>query len=195
MARNFDNETRRVWDRDHRTFTLRGEQFTALEAVRPEALAAYEDRLKAGDQTFTNLIATTDDVLLSLIEGGDYYTEEPGPDVDGPEIPDPDWARPENMDADQPVPTAPMIPGPKVPGPPLKVPVPGSARDRYFAVRALNENPVTLAELQGVIEWLFEVHAVRPTGPSGASSNGAGSTGASSTATSSASASPAEPTV
>lgn len=46
------------------------------------------------------------------------------------------------------------------------------AADRYAAVRKIEDNPVTLQDIQQVIEWMIEVQTGRPTGQSSDSSPG-----------------------
>lgn len=59
------------------------------------------------------------------------------------------------------------------------------AGGRYQRVRANDDDPVDLDTLAKVVEWIFEVHANRPTSPPGDSLSGPGGTGTTSTGISS----------
>lgn len=59
------------------------------------------------------------------------------------------------------------------------------AEARYRAIRAREDDPIALADLQNIVEWLVERQTGRPTGKPGNSSAGRGRTGGRSTADSS----------
>lgn len=61
----------------------------------------------------------------------------------------------------------------------------GAALTKYKAVRAIEDNPVTLQDIQAVIEWMIEAQTGRPTGQPSGSTGGPGSTATPLTAVSS----------
>lgn len=52
----------------------------------------------------------------------------------------------------------------------------GAAEERWRKVRSIEENPVTLQDIQDVIEWMIEAQTGRPTGQPSASTDGPGAT-------------------
>lgn len=61
----------------------------------------------------------------------------------------------------------------------------GDAYQRYLAVRAQDDWPLSIHDMRAVMQWIFEVHTLRPTSPSGNSSSGPAGTGTRSKAASS----------
>lgn len=52
----------------------------------------------------------------------------------------------------------------------------GEAEKRWRKIRAIEDNPVTLQDIQDVIEWLIEAQTGRPTGQPSGSTAGPGAT-------------------
>ena len=64
-------------------------------------------------------------------------------------------------------------------------------RDRWKALRRREDNPVEMADIRGVLDWIQEVQSARPTQRPGSSSPGPSETGTTSTENSSSQDSPA----
>lgn len=69
----------------------------------------------------------------------------------------------------------------------------GDAHNRYKAVREREDDPISVEDLQELVEWMMEVYTARPTVPPGGSSESPGTTGTDSTDESSLQDTPAEP--
>lgn len=69
----------------------------------------------------------------------------------------------------------------------------GDAHSRYRQIRERDEDPISVEDLQELVEWMMEVYTARPTEQPGESSESPGTTGTLSTDDSSSEDTPAEP--
>lgn len=69
----------------------------------------------------------------------------------------------------------------------------GEAHNRYRTLRERESDPISVEDLQELVEWMMEVYSARPTVPPGDSSESPGTTGTSSTDDSSSPDIPVEP--